>query len=96
MVEYIYDVIKMTSGENNEITAIITDDEEDPITEGVDFFLYDKDGQVMSIINGIFEEGYLWHFLIPAEITKGLKGRFWYSIKSVNGDLCFMKPFYLE
>lgn len=94
MVEYIFDAIKATSGQDNEITAIITDDDGNYITEGCKFMLHDKNGSVLSLIEGECREN-LWYFTIPAKDTQELKGRYWYCIGCATGNLCFMKPFYL-
>lgn len=38
---------------------------------------------------------FIWEFRVPAEITMGLKGRYWYSIMNSDSNLCFKQPIYL-
>ena len=59
------------------------------------FMLHDKDGSMLYETLGECKEN-LWYFTIPAEITEGMIGRYWYCIGGMDGNLCFLKPFYLE
>lgn len=95
MVEYIHDIIICDGGVDNNIHAIITDDEENFITQDCAFMLHDKDGALLSMIDGVCTDN-TWTFTIPAKETDGLKGRYWYCIKNAGGTLCFMKPFYIH
>lgn len=94
-VEYILDVIKATAGQEIEVCAEITDDEGEPITEACGFMLHNEDGSMLVKVSGIYADG-VWSFVIPAEVTKGMKGRLLYCICNNNESLCFRKPFYLE
>ena len=94
MIEYIFDAIKCTAGENVEVTAFITDEAGEFITENCGFMLHDKDGNMITKIEGVCSDN-LWSFIIPAELTKGLRGRYEYCIYDAKGTLCFRKPFYL-
>lgn len=94
-IEYILDTIKATSGQDIEVCAEITDDDGIAITEGCGLMLHGKDGGVFANIAGTFADG-IWSFNIPADLTKDMKGRYYYCICSNGQSLCFMKPFYLE
>ena len=96
-IQYILDVIKATAGTDIEVCAEITDDDGVPVTEGCGFMLHndDENKTMIVMIDGTYAEG-VWSFTIPAEVTKGLKGRFLYCICRNNDTLCFKKPFYLE
>lgn len=94
-VEYILDTIKATAGQEIEVCAEITDDDGTPVTEGCGFMLHNNDGSLVAMVDGTYADG-VWSFTIPAETTKGLKGRLLYCICSNGESLCFRKPFYLE
>lgn len=92
MIEYLYDVIRVSAGGDATITAEATDGAGNPISDGCYFILYLEDNKIISFsgdcVNGI------WNFTIPADITKDLKGRYWYCIKHNDNDLCFKQPIY--
>jgi hypothetical protein len=94
MVEYLYNAIRATAGNEITISAVITN-ENNNITENCCLWLHDKDKDTMlAEINGIYN-GEEWTFTIPAEVTKGLKGRYWYCIRHGDNSLCFKQPMYL-
>lgn len=94
MVEYIYDVIRIMAGQDAEITAIIKDEYGDYIIDNCFFILHDKDGSVITKVAGVNENN-IFHFILPSEVTLGMKGKYWYSISDKDGNLCFLKPIYL-
>ena len=93
MIEYLYDAIRATAGLDIDITAIITDDSGEPIVRDCSLMLSD-DEEVITMAEGIFD-GEAWVFNIPAAITQGLSGRYWYCIHNGDTTLCFKKPIYL-
>jgi hypothetical protein len=93
MLEYLYDAIRATAGSELQITAKVFDDLGKPIVEGCEFVLHINDESIITI--GGSYEGDTWVFTIPAEFTKGLKGRYWYCIKHGSEQLCFMQAIYL-
>lgn len=93
MIEYIYDAIRATSGEDISICALITDDDGENITDSCYLTLY-NDTDELTKVYGVFDEEQ-WTFTIPAAITDGLCGRFWYSIGRNYMDICFKNPIYL-
>lgn len=96
MIEYLHNAIRATSGEDIEIMADITTKTGEPITEGCHLMLYDKDKEALVVtIDGEYLEGTEWLFNIPAEITKGLYGRYWYCVCHHEDKLCFKEPVYL-
>jgi hypothetical protein len=94
MIEYIYDAIRATAGQEICICALITDDEGNAVSEGCGLMLHDDDGMIVKV-EGVFN-GEDWSFVIPAEATQGLKGRYWYCICRANSNLCFKTPIYLK
>ena len=95
MIDYIFDAIKAKAGEDIEVSAFITDEEDNFVTAGCSFVLYGKDGDKFYECEGTCSEN-MTCFVIPAEETKGLKGRYWYTINEDGKTMNFFKPFYLE
>lgn len=94
MIEYLYNAIRATAGENITITANITDEAGEPITKGYHISLYD-DEKMLETVDGNYFEG-LWEFTIPAEATTNLIGRYWYCIcDNEHTKLNFKQPLYL-
>lgn len=92
MVEYLYDAIRATAGTDIAIAAEVTDEIGNVITDGCSFVLHIDDNKMISL-PGYCLEG-IFMFEIPADITKDLKGRYWYCIKHYNDQLCFKQPIY--
>ena len=93
MIEYLYNAIRATAGEDITITADITDDSGECIGEGCAIMLWDDDNLLTSV-NGMLIDD-LWTFTIPAASTSGLKGRYWYCICHNHSKLQFKEPIYL-
>ncbi len=93
MVEFLYDCIKAIPGEDINICAEITDAEGNDIESGCSLVFLDKDFVQIDECEGTYSDA--WIFTIPAEITAGLHGRYWYRIKFGDGSLCFAAPIYL-
>jgi len=95
-LEYIYDAIRATAGEDIGISATITDEYGDAIESGCGFRLHDKDGEVIYSADGDYLGSGLWTFKLPASETTGLKGRYTYSISQEDNTLCFQTPIYFK
>lgn len=93
MVEYLYDCIRATAGEDITITAKISEEDGTAIIENCTLALFDDNGVIITVY-GTYEED-LWQFTIPANITEGMYGRYWYSVKYKDSSLCFAEPIYL-
>lgn len=94
MVEYLFNAIRATAGEDIAIVARITDENGEPITSGCSFMLNGANG-AHHIIDGVYTTNGVWEFSIPAELTLGLVGRYGYCFCNGDTTLCFEKPFYL-
>lgn len=95
MIDYIFDAIRATAGEDIEVNAFITDEEDNLVSAGCCFVLFGKDGDKFFECQGTCGGDNLWCFTIPAEETKGLKGRYWYSVYEDGKAISFFKPFWL-
>lgn len=91
-IEYLYDMIKVTGGEDALVTALIT--ENDEIAEAAGFHLYDQELTELLYVPGqLDEQGLYFEFPIAGEVTKYMKGRYLYNICNGNGSSrCFYQP----
>lgn len=94
MIEYIYNAIKATAGEDITIAASITDDNNQPITSGCNLLFIDKDFVTIGEYKGTYVND-VWNFTIPAEVTKDMNGRYWYRIRLNDDSLSFSAPIYI-
>lgn len=93
MVEYLYNAIRATSATDLLIAARVTDDLNNPITDGVELVI-DLFNDTYLSIDGDYQDG-TWYFAIPAEKFIDVKGRFSYCFKRYDEQLSFSQPFYL-
>ena len=91
MVEYIYDAIKATAGENASIVAKITNYDGSNI-ERCDMYIFDNNSEIFSVAGSF--DGELWTFNISGQLTDGLKGRYWYEINNGGYSISFKQPIY--
>lgn len=98
MVEYLYDAIRAVAGNEIDITAYITDEFENFVTEDCEFVLHDGTGKEMLLRkNGVYDsENAIWHFILAPEETAGMNGRYLYCIRHNDSNLCFKQPIYLK
>ena len=95
MIEYLYDAIRAVAGQEINVAAVITDDDDNVITSGCKFVFHPTDEDMITFDGVYIEETRSWQFTIPAEVTKGLSGRYCYCIQKDDKNLCFKTPFYL-
>jgi hypothetical protein len=96
MIEYLFDAIRATTGQDIHIAAEITDDNGIVLTEGCYINLFSPDKEYIASFDGEYnEENGEWIFTIPAEATEGLVGRYFYCIAYNGQSLCFRAPLYL-
>ena len=94
MIEYLLNAIRANAGEDITVIASITKDDI-PIEEGCGFMLHIDEENVVMVDGAYNDDLDLWTFTIPAEATKGLKGRYSYCLYQGENTLCFKEPFYL-
>lgn len=96
MVEYLYNAIRASAGQENTINAYITDENENLITENCYFVLHDGTGtkEIAKILGSYDKDLTVWTFVINPEITTGLRGRYMYCVSHDNSSLCFNQPIY--
>lgn len=96
MVEYLYNTIRAVSGEDIEVSAFITDPSDVPITQDCSLSFWDNEKELIEVQGNYLSDALGWSFIVPSDITKGLKGRYWYCLRREGKDLCFKQPIYLE
>jgi hypothetical protein len=98
MIEYLHNAIIAVSGQDIGIAATISNDETgEPITSNCSLMLYNPDGSMLYEAKGNYiEDADIWQFTIPASITTGIDGRYWYCIQNAGNNLCFKNPIYLK
>ena len=90
MIEYLYDAIRATAGADVTIVSRIVED--GACVENVGFMLHLDDEHAIVIAGELENETY--QFVIPADITKDLKGRYWYCFCQEGKPLCFKEAIY--
>jgi hypothetical protein len=92
MIEYIYDAIRATHGDDIEIAVKITESDGSVMASGSFIEVYDNDNHIVAFGEAEFN-GEVYNFVIPAlENT----GRYFYVIKDVMGEaLSFKQPLYV-
>lgn len=95
MIETIGSAVKAVAGQPIGLSAQIIDEAGDSITHSVRLVLHNDEKELFTAEGLYLTEFDLWQFEIPAETTKGLKGRYWYCIQYDKNNLCFKQPLYL-
>ena len=95
MTEFLYNAIKAVAGEDINIGAQITDVDGNNTTSECSIVFIDKDFSTIGEYDGVYSDG-AWTFTIPAEVTKGFEGRYWYRIKFKDESLSCAAPIYME
>lgn len=93
MIEYLYDAIRATAGEDITISAKLTEDDGTPIENVCRVRLYDDKEMIYYAPGNLIDN--IWYFTIPGEITEGLSGRYWYAICQDGLTISFKQPLYL-
>jgi hypothetical protein len=93
MIEYLYDAVKASKGQDITLAAEITDEDGAQIVEDCELHLFNPDKEMIATIEGVYESEE-WRFTIPKEATADLKGRCWYCIGHNGNSLCFKQPIY--
>lgn len=94
MIEYIFNTIKASAGNDIDVVAKITNDDGSPITLNCSMMLFDEEeGMIADVKGNYIDEN--WVFSIPAEATEGRVGKHWYCVCYGSQNLCFREPLYL-
>jgi hypothetical protein len=94
MIEYLYNAIRAAAGQNITLSAEITDNNGEDITEDCQLHIF-NDKEMIIEVDGIYQDGE-WTFPVSGEATKGLYGRYFYCIGHKESSLCFKQPIYFK
>lgn len=92
MIEYLYNAIRASAGTNLTIAANVIDESGNKITEDLELIIHLDDHKMLTV-DGYFQQDMML-FEIPAAMTEGLEGKYWYCIKHLDEQLCFKQPIY--
>lgn len=95
MIEYLYDAIRAVAGQDINVTAQITDDDGAVVTNGCKFVFHPSDDEMIAFDGTYYADIQSWKFTIPADVTKGMSGRYSYCIQRDGENLCFKTPIFL-
>lgn len=96
MIEYLYDAIRATGGQDIVVSAVIVDVNNTPIPSGCTLSLYDDRAEIYQVEGDYYLDNNEWQFVLPADATKDLpKGRYWYCVCYNSQGLNFKQPLYL-
>lgn len=96
MIEYLYDAIRATAGQDVPVYATFANDDGTFMSEGVVFMLHNPDGSHLATVEGSYNaETGQWTFTVPGKVTAGRTGRHLYCFQQDGSELCFKKPYYL-
>lgn len=95
MTEYLYDAIHAINGEAIDIAAQITDADGNNIESGCSLAVFDDNCSLFYKADGVYANG-MWTFVIPAEVSQNMRGRYWYRVMNADGSLNFNAPIYLN
>lgn len=92
MIEYLYDCIRATAGQDAIVGAIVNGSDGEPLTAGCRLRLHNENGMIGEV-EGLYN-GERWLFTIPAAMSAGLKGRYWYCIFFEDMMICHKELIY--
>ena len=94
-VEYIDSIIKVSGGANALIGANIVDTSGNQVSEKSHLMLFYPQDELQATVNGTIADDGVHEYLVPASLTEGVKGKWWYCVCVNNEPICFKQPFYI-
>lgn len=93
MIEYLYNVIRATSGDTVTIAAKVTTEAGAIVTDTCSLCIYDNDKKILETNGELINN--VWNFTLDGEATAALAGRYWYKVCDCHhNSLNFMQPIY--
>jgi hypothetical protein len=95
MIEYLYDAIRVSAGDDATIAAVIKDAGGAYITDQCYLMIYDGDTMLLNI-GGVYKDD-VWNFTIPSTFSATTKRghRYFYCVCDCNhNNICFRQPIY--
>ena len=95
MIEYLYDAVRTSDGEDMTITATIRDIDGTTITDGCALRIFDEDGALIEEVNGTYYTDVgKWGFKFTFPTHKA-RARYFYTIAHNGEDMNFKARIYL-
>lgn len=95
MIEYLYDAVRTSDGEDMTITAKITENDGTVITDGCALRIFDEGGALIEEVGGTYyTDAEKWEFKFELPYNSA-RNRYFYTISHNGIDLAFKAPIYL-
>nr|DAJ77168.1 MAG TPA: hypothetical protein [Caudoviricetes sp.] len=95
MIEYLYDAVRTSDGEDMTITATIQENDGTVITDGCALRVFDNEGAQVLEKEGIYySDVQEWEFKFELPYNSACN-RYFYTISHNGIDLAFKAPIYL-
>ncbi len=95
MIEYLYDAVRTSDGEDVTITATIRENDGTTITDGCALRIFDEDGALIDEVNGTYYTDvgrWAFKFTFPTHKTRA---RYFYTIAHNGEDINFKARIYV-
>ena len=95
MIEYLYDAVRASDGEDVTITAAIRENDGTTITDGCALRIFDEDGALIEEVGGTYYTDvgrWAFKFTFP---THKARARYFYTIAHNGEDMNFKARIYL-
>lgn len=95
MIEYLYDAVRTSDGEDMAITATIRDNDGTTITDGCALRIFDEDGALIEEVGGTYYTDVgIWEFKFTFPTHKA-RARYFYTIAHNGEDINFKARIYV-
>ena len=95
MIEYLYDAVRTSDGEDMTITATIRDNDGTTITDGCALRIFDEDGALIEEVGGTYYTDVgRWEFKFTFPTHKA-RARYFYTIAHNGEDMNFKARIYV-
>ena len=95
MIEYLYDAVRASDGEDMTITATIRDNDGTTITDGCALRIFDEGGALIEEVGGTYYAGVeRWEFKFTFPTHKA-RARYFYTIAHNGEDINFEARIYV-
>lgn len=95
MIEYLYDAVRASDGEDMTITATIRDNDGTTITDGCALRIFDEGGALIEEVGGTYyTDAARWEFKFTFPTHKA-RARYFYTIAHNGEDMNFKARIYL-
>ena len=95
MIEYLYDAVRTSDGEDMTITATIRENDGATITDGCSLRIFDEGGALIEEVDGTYyADAEKWEFRFAFSTHKA-RARYFYTIAHNGKDINFKTRIYV-